>query len=247
VFALLAPDGRAGTHAAAISARGRKHHVRNPAFAGYLTNRGGLTEIVGRLRVPGVACNQKERAISPGGFLLAGPSDRGSFSAANVIVGCYRGVPTAQEAMVVNGVEFDYTRPIQRGDVIVFRLTDSPGKQTVVQLRNLTSPRKFVITRRGRGVAPNAELVGDWGSIDAQTAAQLPPPDFEPTTFRSVTVDGRALGAGALQGYDMASARGILQIKTGPLRGQARNKFTCRRKSPRGLGTTERRPSPWRV
>ncbi len=233
VFALAARHGWVALRPMAVGARSGKH-APNPAFAGYLTARSGVTTVVARFKVPGVACTRQEAAISPGAFLLSGPSDRESLNAANVIVGCFRGTASAQEAMVVNDVEFDFVRALYRGDVMIARLTDDPGHQTVVQLRDVTPGHKFVITKSGLGATPDAQLVGDWGSVDQRTQAELPPPDFERTTFRSILVDGHPLGSIAPVGYDMTSSRNVLQIATSPLTGSARDSFTCTRKFPRG-------------
>jgi hypothetical protein len=229
VFALVAPAARRGPRTIARHSASLPGHVPNSSFAGYLTSRTGVTSVVARFRIPAVACSHQESAISPGAFLLTGPRDRQSFNAANVIVGCYGGVATAQEALVVNGVETDYTRSIQPGDLMIARLTDTPGEQTEVELSNLTGSRRFVLTGDGRGAKSDEQLIGDWGSADADTGAPLVPPDFERTTFRSISVDGHPLGALAPKAYDMASTSSILQIATGPLLGSARDSFTCTR------------------
>ena len=221
VFALAAPHGG--------RAQRETRRLPNPAFAGYSTAGSGVTVMVARFKVPGVACSKPETAIGPGAFLLTGPRDRVSFNAANIIVGCYRGTATAQEAIDVDGVESDYVRPVQPGDTIVARLTDTPGGQIVVQLRNLNPRRRFALRRTGRGSTPQSELAGDWASIDAKSQSQLPPPDFEPTTFRGVSVDGHPIGSLSPTGYNMASSSQALQIATSPLRGPAQDTFTCTR------------------
>jgi hypothetical protein len=230
VFALMAPGGYRGPRSTAVDSRSRARHRRNPAFAGYLTTRTGVTSVVARFRVPAVGCSHRETAISPGAFVLTGPRDRLSFNAANVIVGCYGGVATAQETLVVDDVEFDYARSLQPGDLVVARLTDTPGKQTEVQLQNLTAGHEFVITKSGRGAKSDAQLIGDWGSADGQTGAPLVPPDFERTEFRAISVDEQPLGAHGARGYDMASSSNVLQIATSPLLGPARDSFTCTRR-----------------
>lgn len=231
VFKLVAPSGPHAARPLEMEARTAKRHLPNPAFAGYSTSTSGVTDLVARFRVPAVACSKKETAIGPGAFLLAGPHDRLSFNAANVIVGCFRGVASAQEAIDVNDDETDYVRPVQPGDVIIARLTDHPDGKIVVQLRNLNPHRRFVLTRSGRGSNADAELVGDWASADANTGARVPPPDFEPTTFRSISVNARPLGSASPTGYDMTNSSSLLQIRTSPLRGSARNQFTCSRRS----------------
>ena len=76
VFALAAPGGWQAPGMRATGSRSATHHVPNPAFAGYLTMRTGVTSVVAHFKVPGVACTHQETAISPGAFLLTGPNDR---------------------------------------------------------------------------------------------------------------------------------------------------------------------------
>jgi hypothetical protein len=245
VFVLVAPDRRRTQRVPAADSRSAKRHAPNPAFAGYSVATSGTGDVVARFRVPDVACSKREAAIGAGAFLLGGPHDRLSFNAADVIVGCYHKVATAQEAVQVNGVEFDYVRPVQPGDVIIARLTDTPTGQVVVQLRNLNPRRPFVLTRRGRGFTPDAELVGDWASADAKTGAPVPPPEFDPTTFRSISVNGHAFGSASPTGYDMSSSSNVLQVTTSPLSGPARDRFTCTRRV-REAATRGFFSGPWR-
>ena len=232
VFALVSPRRWRTQRMSASLARSAKRHAPNPAFAGYSAGH-GAADIVARFRVPYVVCSKREAAIGPGAFLLGGPLDRISFNSANIIVGCYNRVATAQEAIEVNGVETDYVRPVQPGDLIVARLTDSPTGQVVAQMRNLNRRRHFVLTNRGRGFTPDAALVGDWASADAKTGAPVPPPQFSATTFHSISVDGRAFGSASPHGYNMASSSNVLQVTTSPLSGPARDRFTCTRLPPR--------------
>lgn len=223
VFALAAPAGWGGARATAATTR----HIPDPAFAGYLTHQADVTTVTTRFKVPAVSCTKADRAIGPGAFLLTGPRDHLLFNAANIIIGCYRGKPGAEEALVVNGAESDYHRSLSVGDTISVRLTDDPAGHTVVQLSDLT--QRYTLTRIGRPATPVAQLVGDWGSIDIRTQAQLPPPKFRPTTFRSVSIDGQPIGSTGPLGYDMETSRHVLQIVARPVGGRARDTFTCTR------------------
>lgn len=231
VFALLPSHGWRTQRTGAALARSSKPHAPNSAFAGYSAAK-GAADITTRFTVPYVVCSKREAAIGPGAFLLGGPLDRVSFNAANIIVGCYHRVATAQEALEVNGVEFDFVHPVQPGDVIVAHLTDSATGQVVVRLRNLNHRRRWAIAERARGFTPDAALVGDWASADAKTGIPIPPPQFNPTTFRSIAVDGRAFGASSPIGFNMASSSNVLQVSTSPLRGSRRDRFTCTRHRP---------------
>lgn len=223
VFALAAPAGWGGARAAAAPTR----HVPDPAFAGYLTHQAGVTTVTTRFKVPDLSCTKAERAIGPGAFLLAGPRDHLLFNAANVIIGCYHGQPSAEEVLVLNGAESDYARPLSAGDTISVRLTDDPAAHTVVQLSDLT--HRYTLRKIGRPATPIAQLVGEWGSIDVRTQAQLPPPNFQPTTFRSVSIDGQPIGSSGPLGYDMETSKHVLQIVARPIGGRARDTFTCTR------------------
>jgi len=232
VFTLVTPRSWGGRRVHAAAAPPQRH-APNTAFAGYAAGHADAIDLVARFRVPGVTCAKRESAIGPGAFLLSGPASRLAFSSANLIVGCFRGQANAQEAIEVNGVEFDFVRAVQPGDRIVARLIDTPGGRTLVQLRDLNPRRRFVLTRSGRGLMPAAELVGDWASADVKTGNQVPPPDFQATTFRGISVNGHPFGSAAATGFDMASSGNVLQISASPLRGTPRNRFTCRRRFPR--------------
>ena len=223
VFALAAPAGWDGARTATAQTR----HIPDPAFAGYLTNQAGVTTVTTRFKVPDLSCTKADRAIGPGAFLLTGPRDHLLFNAANIIIGCYHGQASAEEVLVLNSAESDYGRSLSAGDIISVRLTDDPAGHTVVQLSDLT--RRYTLRKIGRPATPNAQLVGDWGSIDARTQAQLPPPDFRPTTFRSVSIDGQPVGSASPLGYDMETSSHELQIVARPIGGRGRDTFTCTR------------------
>jgi hypothetical protein len=223
LFALSAPARWSGAQARAAQTR----HIPDPAFAGYITHETGVTTVTARYRLPNPKCTKAESAIGPGAFLLAGPRDLVLFNAANIIFGCYHGQASAQEALVVNGTESDYARAVGPGDLISVKLTDDPAGHIVVQLSNLT--RGYTLRKSGRPAPADSEAVGDWGSVDARTQAQLPPPAFGLTTFRGISIDGRPLGSTSPVGYNMVSSRHVLQIVTHPIGGPRHATFTCTR------------------
>jgi hypothetical protein len=223
LFALASPAGRSAGHAAAA----RTRRIPDPAFAGYLTYKTGVTTLTTRYRLPNPKCTKTESAIGPGAFLLTGPRDVTLFNAANIIFGCYHGQTSAQEALVVNNKEFDYTRALGPGDLIIVKLTDNPAGQIVVQLRNLT--RGYTLRKSGRPSIVDSEAVGEWGSVDARTQVQLPPPAFGHSTFRGVSIDGRPLGSSSPTGYNMVNSRRVLQIVTHAIGGPGDGTFTCTR------------------
>ncbi len=227
LFALDAPSGVSGAQLRAITSASQRRHLPDPAFAGYVTNQTGVTTVTVRFKIPTLVCTKAESAIGPGAFLLTGPRDRLLFNAANVIFGCYKGQATAQETLVVNGAESDYARSVQPGDTISVRLTDNPTGHTTAQLSDLT--RRYTLVKSGRPAAPDSQLVGDWGSIDAHTQAQLPPPGFQPTTFRAVSVNGQPVGSRSPLGYNMETSHRVVQIVARPISGPRHDSFTCTR------------------
>jgi hypothetical protein len=225
VFADAGPGGSA----LAASASGHQRHP-NRAFAGYLTTAGATATVRVRLTVPSFTCTRSERAISPGAFLLSGPTDHEYFNAANIILGCYRGKRVTEEALVVNNRERNSTRTLHTGDSVIVRVSDNPSGAMKVQVKDITEHHRFTVRLSGRGAAAQAELVGDWASVDTSTQLPLTPPRFAPTTFAAGRVSGRPLGSLRPTGFDMAGGRGRLQIAAGRLFGAPRDSFTCTRR-----------------
>ncbi len=230
VFALVAPGGGPAARTTRGHAASGTQNLPNRGFAGYVTHhKGRVTTVVAHFKVPNLKCTNEQRAVGPGAFLLNGPADREVFNAANIIVGCLNGTAVGFPVLLVNDKEFNAHRPLAPGDNIVVKLTNDPGHQTVVQLSNLNPHRRYTLTRSGRGIAPNAQLVGYWASENLKTHTELPPPDVTPTTFRSVSIDGRPLGSRAPVGYDMTDANRLVLIAAGAVKGAAHNIFTCTR------------------
>lgn len=221
LFALSAPASRSSARAATV------RRIPDPDFAGYIAHTSGVTTVTARYRLTNLKCTKAESAIGPGAFLLTGPRDRVQFNAANIIFGCFKRQPSAQETLVVNGKEIDYNRAVGPGDLISVKLTDDLAGHVVVQLSNLT--RGYTLRQGGPGGVADSEAVGDWGSVDARTNAQLPPPEFKSTTFRGVSIDGHSIGSTSPVGYNMVSSRHVLQIVTHPIGGPRHGTFTCTR------------------
>jgi hypothetical protein len=229
--AVFSDGGLAGAEAptgtTATASRAGKHP--NRAFAGYLTMVGGSATVQARLTVPRFACTSSERAISPGAFLLSGPTDHEYFNAANIILGCYKGSQVTEEALVINNREKDFDQRLHTGDIVIVRVSDDPTGAITVLVRDVTEEHRFTVRLSGRGPAAQAELVGDWASVDTSTQLPVAPPRFAPTTFSSGRVNHRPLGSLMPTGFDMAGAGGKLQIAAGPLVGAAHDQFTCTR------------------
>jgi hypothetical protein len=202
----------------------------NMAFAGYLTTTGGRATVQARLTVPAFACTSAERAISPGVFMLSGPTDHEYFNAANIILGCYKGKRVTEEALVINNREKNSGKPLHPGDTVIVSVTDDPTGPMSVEVRDVTEGHRFTVRFRGRGATAQAELVGDWASVDTATQLPLAPPRFAPTTFSSGRVNRSPLGSLRPTGFDKAGAGGKLQISAGRLVGTARDRFTCTRR-----------------
>jgi hypothetical protein len=230
LFALAAPGGGPAARTMGLHAASGTQHVPSRAFAGYVTHHtGGVTQVVAYFKVPDVKCTHEQRAVGPGAFLLTGPTDHEVFNAANVIVGCSGGAPVGFPVLLVNDTESNFSRPLAAGESIMVRLTDDPGRQTVVQLSNLTPHHRYTLTKSGRGNIPNSQLVGYWATENVKTGTELTPPDIRPTTFSSVSIDGRPLGSRGPVAYDMTDANRAVLIATSPLMGPAKDVFTCTR------------------
>ncbi|MFL5821828.1 MAG: hypothetical protein ACJ764_00135 [Solirubrobacteraceae bacterium] len=207
----------------------RNRNRPNYAFAGYLTTQSGSMTVKVRFKVPKFVCTKKERAISPGAFLLSGPSDSEVFSAANIILGCFKGHPVTEEVLVINNVERNAHRPLHAGDTVVARVTDRPAGSTTVEVQVTGKGHHFALRDTGMGTAPDAELLGDWASVDLSTGRPVLPPRFAPTTFRSGKVDGKPFGSLKPTGYRMVRPSHGLQISTGRFFGTPKDNFVCRR------------------
>jgi hypothetical protein len=196
----------------------------NPGFGGYLMHQVGTTSIVAKFEVPKLICTGQFTGVGPGAFLIAGPSDRHVFDFAGLILGCTDGQLDNTEALLVNNVEYDYTRPIYPGDEMMVQLTINPGT-TTVQLSDLTGGNAFVLTKVGHGGSANLELVGEDAALDAATNAQLPIPNFGTLHFTSVSIGGNPLGLVGPTAYNMQTAAKVVQITTGPFLGTGQDAF----------------------
>ena len=227
IFGDSAAGGGSPSGGTAGASRQRKRP--NPAFAGYLSTRTGTAIVQTRFTVPDFACTRREQAISPGVFVLSGPPDHEYFNAANIILGCYRGRRITEEALVVNNIEKNRLRPLHTGDVIIVRIRDRPSGSLTVEVRDLTRGHRFDVKLTGRGVTAQAELLGDWASVDNSTGKEVIPPRFAPTTFSSARIDRRPLGSSRHSVFNMANSRHQLQISTSRLSGTPPETFTCTR------------------
>jgi hypothetical protein len=213
-----------------MASSARKRNRPDPAFAGYLTTKAGTAAIQARLTVPKFTCTRKEQAISPGVFLLDGPADHEYFTAANIILGCYKRRPVTEEALVINNVEKNSVKQLHTGDLIVVRVSDRAGGLITVEVKDVSKGHRFAVKATGEGAAAQAELLGEWASVENSTGKPVVPPRFAPTVFTAGTVDGQALGSLKPTGYDMASSSNGLQISTSRLSGTPRDTFTCTRR-----------------
>ena len=230
VIAVPAIAGSTAQHAPRIATQlgllntiGRSN-TPNPGFGGYLTNQVGSTSVVAKFEVPKLICTSQFTGIGPGAFLIAGPSDRHVFDFAGLILGCTNGQPDNTEALLINNVEYDFTRPFYPGDEMMVQLTINPTT-TVVQLSDLTGGNAFVLTRVGRGGSANLELVGEDAVLDAATNEQLPIPNFGTLPFTSVSIGGNPVGLVGPTLYNMQTAGRVVQITTGPVLGTGKDAF----------------------
>ena len=86
---------------------------------------------------------------------------------------------------MVNNVEKNSLKPLPAGDLIVVRVSDNPGGLITVGVKDLTKGHRFSVTATGKGVAAQAELIGDWASVDTSTGKPVVPPQFAPTAFQA--------------------------------------------------------------
>ncbi len=174
--------------------------------------------------MPKLTCNSQFTGIGPGTFMDTGPRDHHFFNFAGLLLGCTNGLPDNAEALVVDNIEHDYSLPLYTGDLMMVQLTTN-ASSTVAQLSDLTHGHAFVVTNSGRGGQADSELVGEDAVLDSSTNTQTPVPNFGTITFRSVSIGASPLGALTPAAYNMQTAAKVLQIKTGPLLGTAKDSF----------------------
>jgi hypothetical protein len=201
-----------------------RSNTPNPAFGGYLARQTGATSIVAKFEVPKLICTSQFTGVGPGAFLISGPGDHHVFSFAGIILGCTDGQPDNTEALVINGVEYDYNKPIYPGDELMVLLTINPNV-TLVQVSDLTGGNTFVLTKTGKGGVGHLELVGEDAALDADTNEQLPIPNFGTLPFTSASIGGNPLGLVGPTADDMRTSAKVLQISTGPFIGSAKDAF----------------------
>ena len=189
----------------------------NQAFAGYRVGQTGATSVVAQFRRPALTCTNADTGIGPGAFTLSGPSDHQQFSFAGIIMGCTGGtIDPSHEALVVNGAETDYGKPVYLGDQLMVQLTIN-AKATVAQVSDLTRGHAFVISATGRGEPARLELVGEYAVQDVSSGAQLQVPNFGTLNFSSASVGGSPIGSESPVAYDMETSGKVVQISTGAL------------------------------
>lgn len=203
---------------------------KSTRFAGYWSNAKaqGTVSDTTHIVVPSLSCT------SGGGAIAAsvGMYTTNEFSAANLILGCFKGGPQYFPELVVNGLSRNYLKfAAQPGDKVVLHITEGPGR-TFVYVDDST--RRFTKSAVGGGSSSVSNpWVGDVGWSSARKKLERVP-DFGTLRFSGSTLNGEPFGfAKALQRFERVTApgTGTVQIKTGPF-SSYREAFTTTFKYP---------------
>jgi len=190
----------------------------SPTYAGYIIDAGQSTASVATtFIVPTITCTATNVSITPG---VGEPDNNGTnIIAAGVVAGCQNGAPFYTGEADINGV------------ITVFKVSVTPGDKITTSLSTTASATTgtFGLTAPGaKDAAPTflAHFKGTGGVLpfpcigndSEQLSTTLNPvPKFTTVTFTASKIDGKPLSAATDTRLNMATATGILQIKTSTL------------------------------
>jgi hypothetical protein len=199
--AKLAPAAGSAPSAGAMAGVSRAHAaglnrtasasapLQSSFIAGYLTTQTGSSSASTTFKVPKPTCGASDSGVAPGAFVTGEPSASGDD--AGVLDQCIGGVVTIQAALVVGGLETNFTNTIHVGDLIEADVTVGAGGTTVT-VKDLTSPRNFTQSLTGSDTSADNELIG----VDTTTVSgtAVPVGVVGATKLTASTVGGAAIG-----------------------------------------------------
>jgi hypothetical protein len=187
--------------------------VPSSFFAGYEALQTGSSSASTTFRVPNPNCGASDSGVAPGIFFFTGPSGSENLEAAGVLSQCISGVVTIQAALVVGGIETNFSNTIRVGDVMEADVSVGAGG-TSVTIKDLTGKRAFTQTLTGSDTAPDAEIIGDDTTTVNGNSVPLGP--VAASRFTASTVGGAALMAASPKKVILVNGCSVL-LQPGPI------------------------------
>ena len=184
----------------------------SPEYAGWITTDVPASASAGTtFTVPQATCTSADIGLVIPGVGLPTAS---SIIASGVSVDCQKaGAPAVYKAVTdINGVVTQLHVAVQPGDSITTSLTVT-ASATTGTFADVTTGKKTTI--KGEGGKATGSCVGIDGQEENSSAN--PVPDFGKVVFKDSALDGKSIRAAAAFALNMATANGVLQIRTGAL------------------------------
>jgi hypothetical protein len=179
------------------------------------------TSVTAEFTVPLLRCTTTLSGFAP----IASLSTRaGTFDFAAVQTLCEIAAERVTPVLVLNNVETNGSNFLFPGDLVKMTATISATKATVT-VQDLTKGDRFTFTKSGPGGTGFGAFVGD-NRLETPAHAMVPFVNFGTVTFTNGAVSGKPLGSVTPgKALNKVTAKGVLQILTGPLTGTNKDSF----------------------
>ncbi len=167
--------------------------VKTDFVAGWALGKTTDTTETTTFKAPKLTCTSTDTGVGPGAFIFSGPSTSELLDGAGVLAQCISGTETIVPALVVGGLETNFTaKKVSPNDTLI--ATSTVGASgTSVTLQNTNARRAFTVNLTGSDTAPDVELVGAFGTTF--NGSSLPLPAFTGVQFKATSVDGSPMGS----------------------------------------------------
>lgn len=173
-------------------------------------------------RAPKLTCGASDTGVGPGAFIFAGPTSGETLDGAGLVVQCISGAETIIPALVVGGLETNFSNKVGTGDTLI--ATASVGATgTTVTLQDTAAKRAFTLTLSGSDTAPDVELAGAFGTTFNGT--NLPLPTFRGVSFTGTTVNGTAMGSQNPEKFLFTDDNCAILLQPGPFDSATKENF----------------------
>jgi hypothetical protein len=185
----------------------------------------GAKSVTTEYKVPSLKCTKTTAGFGPLAAMVTGTTKAEIFSAAGLLMECVSGTPEAVALVQVNTSVKEGTKGVAVGDLMQATVTTTASKTTAT-VKDLTKGHTFTVTTSLKTGLALEELIIDDSLVNTSTGKQIPVVNFGKVAFGSSSVSGKAIGSVKPQaGFNMATAKGVLQILVGKITGSKKNGF----------------------
>jgi hypothetical protein len=221
---------RSGPSAGLSQVRGARFaplaNKSSTSFGGWVFGASAAKSVTAEFKIPSLKCTSTLSGVEPMVGLITGTTAAG-FNVAGLLMACQSGTPAAAASVTVNGSPLpDTTNAVFVGDLMKATVTVSASKVTAT-VADLTKGHAFTYTKSGTGGTSSEQLIIDDSLVNTNTNKQLPVVNFGTISYSKGAISGKAIGSvKPNQAVNMQTAKGVLQILTGPITGTGKNAFT---------------------